>query len=269
MIKAISKVMVALVAGLVVASSCPAQTVPVPAEHWKWGTIAEATERVAVIDAVTGAVSAEDFAKLNALEIEYRGSNGSTPSGASKLALYYAQLVSLARKLPAHSAFIEKWTMVSPQSPALIILKAELLNVRAWSYRGEGDAGSVAPETWKPFHESIEAAVSILEENKKTASVDPEFYAEMEDLYRSQARSVKDFQSLLDEVSLRYPYYYDIYYTAYLYYQPQWFGSNTDLENLARYAIEKTRPRDGTSVYFRIYWDRVLCNCYQDLELMD
>ncbi len=74
---------------------------------------------------------------------------------------------------------------------------------------------------------------------------------------------------MLDEATGRYPYYFNIYFAAYQYYQPQWYGSDGDIDALARYMVQKTSARDGKADYFRFYWDAASCNCREHLAPAD
>lgn len=266
----------AVVIGLFAATSCSARPDAVPDEHWTWGSTAEAGENEAEIARVTAAFMKKDFAALDALELDYRGRGGSTPSGASRLPLYYQ---TLTHDLSGFSApgqcdtawqpYLDQWRKASPQAPAPIIANATLLEARAWCYRGDGAASTVHADAWQPFHENIEAAAALLQQSEKTASIDPQYYAEMEKLYIAQDRPRAEFRALMDAASARYPYYYPIYFEAHRYFQPQWHGSNADIEQLARYAVGKTEARDGKSAYARLYWHAVLCGCTDELAGMD
>lgn len=277
-------VVLALAAAALFPAACSAQTDPNSGqrldtgEHWSWGTTDEIVERNAVIGAVKTAFFKEDYAGLDALEVEYRGSKGAFPSGGSKLALYYQQLIyEIAQSGSQTSdkcaiggkALLDKWQAVSPKAPAPIIILASLLQDSAWCYRGGDVAATVAQDSWKPFQDNINAALSVLKKHRATASVDPEYYAQLVSLAIVQDTSREDFEHLLDEASARFPYYYEIYYAAYRYYQPQWHGSMAEIDQFARHVIEKTRVRDGTSGYFRLYFNMALCRCFKDMDAMD
>ena len=265
-----------LFVGLFALSPAAAQTGSGFNEHWPWGSIAEVDERGAAIGAVKAAFDLEDFGKLDALETEFGGDRGFTTSGSSKLPLYYEELAYLIGGPPhpekcntGQSEFLDRWRKSSPRAPAPIILSAKLLIYRAWCFRGSDRAGSVPQDAWQPFHENLNAAASVLEKYKALASLDPEYYSVLEVIYVGQSRSRSEFKQVTDEGSARYPYYHDIYYSAVDYYKPRWFGRPGDVDALASYAIEKTKGRDGTGGYFRVYWDLALCKCLDDLETID
>lgn len=214
-----------------------------------------------------------DFKRLDAMERAFRQSDERTPSGVQKLGQFHAWVqYSLPRTVPqdgcsfAPETFLDMWQSSSPTAPTPYIAKASALLDRAWCFRGEGRASDVAEGAWIPFHENIDAAAKLLLEHKAIASIDPEYYVVMENIYRAQGRERKDFQALLNEATALNPYYYRIYWGAYEYYQPQWFGSPADVDAVARYAIEHTRAHDGTAAYARFYWhaSETGCGCWRD-----
>jgi len=222
-------------------------------------------------------VQAQDFHGLSALEHRYQAGRERTPSGSWKLQEFYLGLEHAlpppAREvgncqIPAEM-FIEEWSKAMPDSPAPHIIRANMMVQRAWCFRGGGYASEVAEDAWQPFHDSIEAADAVLTTHQRVASADPEYYAVMEDVYRSEGREPDEFQKLLDEATAKEPTYYGLYWNAYTYYQPQWFGSPADVDALARYAIKRTSSLDGTGAYARLYWHAsgLSCGCW--LEAID
>ena len=233
--------------------------------------------RQEIVDKVHALVQARDFPGLSAMERDFRARRERTPSGTWKLQEFY---IGLDLALPQPSAdsgncripaetFIDDWTKGTPRSPAPHIIRAKMLLQRAWCFRGDGYAAEVAQDAWQPVNESGEAAQTVLIAHKAFASADPEYYAVLEDIYRSEGREPVEFRKLLDEGTAKTPTYYGLYWNAYTYYQPQWFGSPDDVEALARYAIERTRAADGTGAYARLYWHAsgLSCGCW--LEAID
>jgi len=233
--------------------------------------------RQEIFDRVHTLVQARDFPGLAAMERQYLTARERTPSGSWKLQEFY---LGLERALPPPARevgncqipagmFIDDWTKAAPNSPAPFIVRANMLVQSAWCVRGDGYAAEVAEDAWQPFHEGIEKAETTLTTHKRVASADPEYYAVMEDVYRSEGREPDEFQKLLDEATAKEPTYYGLYWNAYTYYQPQWFGSSADVDALARYAIKRTRSLDGTGAYARFYWHAsgLSCGCW--LEAID
>jgi len=233
--------------------------------------------RQEIFDRVHALVNARDFAELSAMEQAYRTQRARTPSGSWKLQDFY---LGLERALlpptadagdcaiPAET-LIDDWTKATPANPAPYIVRANMLLERAWCFRGDGYASEVPDSAWQPFHENIEAAEAVLTAHSRVASADPEYYEVMEDIYRAEDRQPDEFQKVLDEGTAKEPTYYGLYWHAYTYYQPQWFGSPADVNALARYAIERTRTVDGTGAYARFYWHASTLSCGCWLEAID
>ena len=240
---------------------------------------ANATElqlRQVISDQVRTLVRAHDIFGLNALEHQYRTTRERTPSGTWKLQEFYdaleAELPSPAEvnncRIPAET-LLDEWSKATPDSPVPHIMRASLLLQRAWCFRGDDYASKVPDSAWQPFRENVAAAAKVLSGHKAVASVDPQYYAVMEDIYRSEGREPDAFRKLLDEATAKEPYYYGLYWSAYTYYQPQWFGSPEDVDALARLAVERTQSKDGTGAYARFYWyaSSLSCGCW--LEAID
>jgi hypothetical protein len=87
----------------------------------------------------------------------------------------------------------------------------------------------------------------------------------MEDIYRAEGKERPEFQKLLDEATAKEPYYYELYAHAYYYNMPQWFGGYPEIEQAARYAVERTHNEDGLGAYARYYWNATGegCQCWQ------
>ncbi|MEO7635988.1 MAG: hypothetical protein ABIS38_10130 [Sphingomicrobium sp.] len=223
--------------------------------------------RQALLDRVKALVEARDFAALNAIERQYRTTHARTPSGSSPLYLFHAGVQNaLPQPRPADGCrndatrFIDDWAKRDPNAPGATITRAYFDVQVAWCYRGEGSAANVAEDAWAPFHAHIDAAARTLEQHPRAAA-NPQYYAELADIYLAQGRDESEMQALLDRASARDPYYYEIYWAASTYYQPQWFGSPGQFDKLARYAAERTRATEGNGGYARFYWHAISLNC--------
>jgi len=166
-----------------------------PIKHWKWGHTAESELRATAINGVKTTVTRGDFAALDALERDYRGEHGTAPSGASELELFHAAFdAEVGKGIAAGncdggaSDLLQRWEHAAPRSPVRIIAAAKLLDRRAWCHRGNATADEVPAGAWQPYHDNVAAALSVLEHGRSTASVDPELYVVMEDLYIDQER---------------------------------------------------------------------------------
>ena len=245
-------------------------------EHWHWGNTVDAESRQIAMDAIRSAVTTRDFARLDALAILYRGPAGTTPSGGSLLDFYYEVLAyEVRRSSDAAScdadgfAILDQWREASPRSPVPIIAKAALLEQRGWCYRGSGLAKTVDADAWGPYRKNIAAAFALMDQSKSIASADPYYYVQLIGLYVASGQSRARFAKLLDEAATRFPYHYEIYFAAYRYNQPKWYGGPAEIDALARYMIEKTQARDGNGAYARFYWNIYACGCYSDIFAAD
>ncbi len=98
-------------------------------------------------------------------------------------------------------------------------------------------------------------------EHRNTASIDPHFYAVMARIYIDQGAQKADFKRLLDEATAREPDYHQLYFNASRYFQPQWYGSDAEVDEIARYAAARTIRAEGLGMYARIYWFALDCAC--------
>jgi hypothetical protein len=231
----------------------------------------ELRERQEVRDRVEQSLIARDYAAIDAMAAEFRARRELTPSGVPKLYELHAALErSFGNPSPSTDCMIageqvyDEWQKAAPQSPTVYITKAALLMKRAWCWRGSGYASQVLGDAWPKFHANAAAAEALLLSHRSVAALDPEYYVEMEDIYQAQQRSRADFQALLNQASTADASYYPIYWQAFYYNQPQWNGSTKEVDTAGRYAIERTRSRDGTGAYARYYWyaSQVDCSCW-------
>jgi hypothetical protein len=235
----------------------------------------EMQERQDIFDIVKRAIDSRDFAKLNAMELEYRSRRSLTPSGTWKLSFYYAGLSGYLHKgmvdgecVYTEAPFLKAWTTTQPDAPAAYIVEAHLLERNAWCNRGSGYAKTVSDGQMIAFKNGIRAARQVLEKNKAAASVDPHYYAIMADIYIADAgeefwpsATKSGFKSLMEEATEKEPYYYDFYFRAYRFYLSRWYGNKGDIDSFARMAADKTAIRNGIGTYARIYWFMSECDC--------
>jgi hypothetical protein len=58
----------------------------------------------------------------------------------------------------------------------------------------------------------------------------------------------------MEEGTSRYPYYYQTYFHGMNYLLPRWHGGYEKMEAFANASVEKTKERDKTGLYARVYW---------------
>jgi hypothetical protein len=227
----------------------------------------ELASRKAFMEEVHQKILGRDFKWLATREQALRQQGSRTDDGVWKLELYYNAMWFVGRLSPSPDcadpadSFMADWRNASPKSPAPFIVSAQRLLDQGWCFRGSGYAHDVNAGAWQPFHDHVSAAYNMLVRNKAVASVDPQYYTVMASIYVAQGRSDDEFRELLNEAVAKEPYYSPLYDEAFRYYEPQWFGSHKDEEELALFAVGQTQQKDRTSVFARIYWSAMGCGC--------
>jgi hypothetical protein len=224
----------------------------------------ELEERRVIVEAIQKAVARRDFAALERMASDFRTSKARTTSGVWKLAIFHQQLLvevgpSKGCDKPS-SNLSSDWLIRSPANPAAIVVRAAVIESDAWCLRGPGEADAVSRQAFQRFHAKADEAFRLLDDRKKEASVDPHFYAVMARIGIDQGFDKSDYRALLDEASARAPDYHYAYYEASRYYQPQWFGSLTEIEAMGRYAAERAGEYEQ-GMYARYYRYVFDCRC--------
>jgi hypothetical protein len=194
--------------------------------------------------------SAENFARLAAIEHEYRSPRDRTSSGIWHLGLFYIGIdASVARDArseqawPAAAAHFQRWLRASPNSPVAHIAYARALVDRAWFYRGTAYANAVAPENWAPLRRYSRLAADELIADKAAWRMDPMWYATMLEVARVLDWPEQKFRELLHEAMAAEPEFYPTYFAALPYVLPQWDGSLAEIESFADEAAKATAGR--------------------------
>lgn len=203
----------------------------------------------------------DQFAELERLAADFRINERRTESGLWKLSVFYSEVYEngkpCRRRAPCWSgveAKMQRWSTAYPKSPVPPIAQALTLMSHAWAIRGGGWSSTVREEDWKPYYELIEKARLHLLENKSLSAQDPRWFEAMLGVAKSQGWEQARFTALVDEAVGLHPYYYQIYFSAIDYLLPKWHGDKRKVEEFANFAVQKTRPREGTAMYARIYW---------------
>ena len=226
----------------------------------------ELAEERPIIDAIKIAIDRRDYSALNAMETEFRKSRSRTGSGIWKLSVFHWRvLTELGPKKgncdDRSTDFFKRWIAAAPNQPAPYITRAAVLEDYAWCLRGDGFASSVSGQAFAGFAAKVDEAQKILADHRRIAAVDPHYYAVMERIYIDQGADKDDFKRLLDEGTAQEPDYHYLYFDAYRYYQPQWYGSDAEIDELARYAAARTTRAEGLGMYARYYWHALNCKC--------
>lgn len=229
----------------------------------------DSAEVEAILSNTQDAIAKKDFARLEAMEQEFRSSRARTRSGTWKLAAYHGGLqYYLAEGLKAEEGcqyrqepFVRAWQSAIPGSAAAAITDAELLLSQAWCIRGTGYASSVSEQAWPAFHAKVDDAADALRRSAGRASIDPEFYAVKLDVMRAQGAPIREFEAVFDQATRREPYYHRTYFHAAWNYLPQWGGSYEEVDRFARQAVKLTQRDEGAGLYARIFWSLDECGC--------
>lgn len=230
----------------------------------------ELADQEVITDAVRAAIDAQDYRTLSAMESDFRTTRARTVSGISKLGLFHGRILAElgprddAQQCDDRSAdFFRRWVAATPASPAPYISRAAVVEALAWCIRGDGFAPSVSDQAFEGFSAKVAEAQKILTMHT-SASIDPEYYAVKERIYIDQGADKAAFRKLLDEAVAREPDYPHLYFDAYRYFQPQWYGSDSEVDELARYAAKHTSAAEGAGMYARFYWHALDCHCAID-----
>ena len=222
----------------------------------------EMEERAEIQAAAEQGFRSDDFETLEKTSSAYRKKRTRTASGLWKLTIFYAGVEKAMTVFPWEQETdfdsLEKktraWVAKYPESPAAHIAHSMVLVKRAWHHRGSGDASSVTPEGWIEFHKYVGAARTYLEKHKDIASGDPRWYEQMLLIARAENWPRAEFDKLLDEALDREPVFYQTYFSALQYLLPKWHGGVEEIEDFARYAVDKSSRLEGQGMYARIYW---------------
>jgi hypothetical protein len=193
--------------------------------------------------------SAENFARVAAIEHEFRSTTDRTSGGIWHLGLFYiGSDASVARDArseqawPAAAAHFQRWLRASPNSPAAHIAYARALMDRAWFYRGTAYANAVPPENWAPLRRYSRLAVDELIADKAAWRMDPKWLRRCW-RWRALDWPKQKFRELLHEAMAAEPDFYPTYFAALPYLLPQWDGSFAEIESFADEAVKATAGR--------------------------
>lgn len=231
------------------------------------GKLEEMDIRKVILSQAATAFATDNFQELERQYTLYRDRTSITPGGLRKSKFFYEgiqdhRLFDLRneRDWSSIEAKLLEWSKAYPKSPAPYIAYSRALIDRAWQFRGGKSGDEVPPEAWTPFHENISLARSILEKNKETASVDPEWYFNMLWIAKAQGWNKSEVRTLLQEALSKEAYYDDIYHAAFSYLLPKWHGSAAEAEQFAQDAARITSKCKGKILYAEVYWGGFIAN---------
>jgi hypothetical protein len=224
-------------------------------------TSAEQANRQAIAATTIKLLDQHDFAGLNRVINASRTQHTIGPNGTPTLPIYYQAITDyFADKEPSKSCstslpkVVADWNQATPHEPAAIIAKSMVLEAKAWCVRGHGVSSSVERAAWPVFFTLIADARQNLVDHKAEASIDPNWYVQMEGVILSESWPDDQANRLFDEAAARYPDYLDIYFAEMDRLLPQWYGGLKEMENFAEIQSAKTQRVLGDRLYAKLYW---------------
>ncbi|WDP90633.1 MAG: hypothetical protein HUN04_13395 [Desulfobacter sp.] len=221
----------------------------------------ELEERAIIIKATANLFIEEKFDLLSEMSARYLDTEERTSSGLWKLTLFNAGIGTLPNQNNKDEKYWDsfekkalRWVKSRPDCPSGYIAYSEILVSRAAMYRGTSWAKDVKKENWKPFYTNIGKAKQFLYEHKTIASKDPRWYECMLKIANLESWEISSFEALLDEAIAKFPYYYQVYFTAFEYFLPKWHGNSKAIETFAQKAVKITKQKEADSMYARVYW---------------
>lgn len=203
----------------------------------------------------------EKFDQLDKISIDYRDSGERTSSGLWKLSFFYTGIrkVAIAKGnyRPAYDMLLDKadrWVASSPSSPAAYIAKGIILMHEAWSIRGSGYAATVTEQNSRLFYQKARETYNYLQSVKHKADGDPAWYEVNISVMKAFDKNINKVMSIANEGLNKFPYYHGLYFMTVLYLTPKWHGDSAYIEEFALKSVQRTREKDGISMYARIYW---------------
>ena len=154
-----------------------------------------------------------------------------------------------------------EWATTHPESPLARLTHAEVIQAHAWRIRGGGYASTVPETAWAPFRAELRRAEAYLLKEKQVAAEVPEYYPLMLSIANGLDKPQGEIDALLAECERRFPAYYPAYFSVLVYLLPKWHGDESEIARFVQESVQRTRGREGDSMYARIYWYAVQQDC--------
>jgi len=204
-------------------------------------------------------LEAGDFDSFDRIATQFRQSADRTPAGDWKLAQLYIGVRHAgpdnadAPQWAKLDNISRQWLEAHPNSATAVIVRAKLLFERAWNYRGNGYASEVVQTGRARYQDLLEQARKVLDDHKAVAANDPEWDAIRIDIVRQQGGDSQAVLRAAAEALDRQAYYYPIHNSAVSALMPKWGGSEELIQQYVQMALDRSRVREGTQAYARIY----------------
>jgi hypothetical protein len=223
----------------------------------------ELQERKIIRDTVGRWFLAEDFASIENLEDTARRGKLRTSSGLWVAGLVYGGIDDVASYRKATrdkdwdrlESIARRWITAYPASVTAKIAYGQILQNRAWLYRGGGYADTVSDKQFAAFYKQTEAAKQYEVSNRSLMITDPNGYELLLQTLRLEHDGRREqFEKTFADAIRAFPDYYPIYFEAVTYYLPKWKGDVLQVEKFARHVMQSRDERTGDMLYTRIYW---------------
>lgn len=223
----------------------------------------EILERNQLAEQIVSMMEKQEFDKINTLYEDIIQNKQRTKSGLWQLTIFYwatTEALKDSITFEMDEKYAEKqlalWQKRFPQSIVPKILRVKMFYSLAYSKRLNADNEFKVQEALIQWQKYLRLAEQQLDQIKlQVASKDPEWYLMKVTLAALNDVDRTTFQAILDDATSQYPLYYPIYFDAiHYYFLPKSGGSFEEVENFARYALEKTKAYEGMQIYARLYW---------------
>jgi hypothetical protein len=153
----------------------------------------------------------------------------------------------------SYQKILETWRTEYPTSSNAAIADAVYWIAYAFYARGGDWAKEVPRKAWDTFRERLDHAKVILIESEPYAKANPHWQTERIYLAFAQGRPLSE-QTKLFEAAVKFePYYYSHYQNHAMALTPKWGGNLRSFHRFVEDAVARTREKDGTSMYVRLY----------------
>ncbi len=196
-------------------------------------------EDTAVREAARALLLKGDLRGFDALATTFRHSRERTASGSWKLGLAY-QSASHSLYVPRDPHWEKlqqaagEWLAENPDSPAAVIVVAQILRAHAWAWRGEGGDRQVPAENAQRFRQLLEEACRVLDAHADVKSQDPEWDALRITIAREQGADTSQILHMAGEALDRESYYYPLHNAVTRALLPRWGAARRQLRGTCR-----------------------------------
>jgi hypothetical protein len=147
----------------------------------------------------------------------------------------------------------ETWRTEYPTSSNAAVAEAVYWIAYAFYARGGDYAREVPRKAWETFRERLDRAKVILDDSESYEKANPHWHTEMIYLAFAQGRPLSEQTELFEAAVKMEPYYYSHYLNYAMGLTPKWGGNLGSFHRFVEDAVARTREKDGTSMYVRLY----------------